>query len=123
MTASETPQIDWSTAEVNEGTLSVALTGAATRPWRRDFERVLTLLGDDRHGAWGEIALTKGQVEVSEVAEGSEADVRHLLESALLQVNSDLGAEPPAAPSAGEDVPAPDRRLTVTFRRFGLPMD
>jgi hypothetical protein len=122
MTRSEAQQIDWSTAEVKGGALSVELTRSPSKSWRKDFERVLTLLGEDGQGGWGEIALAKGRLEVAEVAEGSEGDVRHFLESAVLQVNSDLGAELPTERPAAADGPTPDQRMTATFRRFGLPM-
>jgi hypothetical protein len=70
--------------------------------------------------AWGEVALSRGRLEVTDVVEGAEGNVRHFLESAVLQVNSDLGAEPLAAPAA-EDADTADARMTATFRRFGLP--
>ena len=123
MTANEAQQIEWSTAEVKDGTLSVRLTGAPTKAWRKDFARVLTLLGDDGQAGWGAIALAKRRLEVANVEEGSEADVRHFLESAVLQVNSHLGAEAAAEPPATENADTSDRRMTAAFRRFGLPTD
>lgn len=114
---SETEQVDWSTSEVKDGTLSVKLTSAPAKPWRRDFQRLLALLDDDGQGGWGQIVLTKRRLEVADVAEGSEDDLRHFLESAILQANSDLGT----ASAAAEDAPETrDRRMTATFRRFGL---
>ena len=39
---------------------------------------------------WGEIALEKSKLRVTDVAEGAEADLRHLLESAVLQANAEF---------------------------------
>jgi len=120
MMATRVEQVDWSTAEVKDATLSVDLVHAPGKRWRKDFERVLALLGDAGKGDWGEVTVAKGRLRVTEVAEGAEADVRHFIESAMLQVNSHLGADPAAASPAAHSE-TPDQRMTATFRRFGLP--
>lgn len=119
--ASDAQRIDWSTAEVTDRALSVDFTEPPGKPWRKDFQGVVGLLGRDGQDGWGAIALKKGRIEVAEVAEGSEADLRHFLESAVLQANSHFGTAS-AGPAADEDAPeTPDRRMTATFKRFGLP--
>jgi hypothetical protein len=54
---------------------------------------------------------------VAALREGCEAELRHLLESAVAQVNADLDAqraESQTAPSEG-----PDQRMTEQFRGYG----
>ena len=116
-------QIDWSTAKVTDRTLSVRLVERPAKRWREDFQGVLSLLAGEGQRGWGAIKLSKAHIEVADVAEGSEADLRHLLESAVLQANSDVEADSArASPDATGAPETPDRRMTATFRRFGLPM-
>jgi hypothetical protein len=114
-------QIDWSSAEARDGALSVELTGTAAKRWAEHFEGVLALLGHGS-GKWGEVALTKRAVTVEEVSEGSEGELRHLLESVVLQVNSELGLEPDPedAQPAEDPQKAADQRLTESFRAFAI---
>jgi ABC-type glutathione transport system ATPase component len=116
-------QIDWSSAEIREGALSVALVGEAPRGWSAHFEAVLRLL-DPRSSDWGHIRLSKKAIEVAEVREGSEGEVRHLLESIVLQVNTELapGSEPGSQALDGEDPrKSSDERMAATFRAFADP--
>jgi hypothetical protein len=108
------PYLDWKEAAVDGGRLTVPFAGAPDSDWSERFERVLERL--DRGGGWGEIAVGKKKVKVTAVRQGSESDLRHLLESAALQANADLGAE------ASEDEPdersPEDQELTDAFRAF-----
>jgi hypothetical protein len=63
---------------------------------------------------WGAIKVTRKQLRVDGLEPGSEAELRHLLESAVLQANSefDEGDEPDDERS--ED----DQRMTDAFRAF-----
>jgi hypothetical protein len=119
-------QINWSTAEIEGGRLTVALSGEAPKGWAKHFDSVLALL-DQGWDRWGSIVVHKTKIQVSAVQEGAQGDLRHLLESALLQVNSDLehardeGADD--RPNEGdEDEKDPgseaDRRMTDAFRGF-----
>lgn len=112
-------QIDWSSAEVRDGALSVELTGTAAKRWGEHFEGVLALLSQG-NGKWGDVVLKKRGVTVAGVTEGSEAELRHLLESVVLQVNSELGLEPDSEDAQPEEDPqkATDQRLTESFRAF-----
>jgi hypothetical protein len=115
-------EIDWGTAEVADGTLTVALTGAASKRWGEHFGAVVALLGAS-HGAWRETTLRKAGIEVKGIREGAEEDVRHFLESAVLQVNVELRPEESAteqAPSSAEegDRQAADRRMSGLFQSF-----
>lgn len=119
MPNTEPRQIDWASAEVREGTLSVELTGSASKGWSKQFDGVLRLL-EQTGGGWEEISLRKKGIEVSAVRAGSEEELRHFLESLVLQVNSDLGGEldqPPPGLRRDRDESA-DEELTATFRSF-----
>ena len=118
MNDSARAQIDWSTAEINDGTLSVAVEGHIPKGWTKHFDGVIALLESSSSG-WGEIALHKKTITVAEVQQGSEDDVRHLLESAVLQANTDLGQHDT---SATDPQTAQERAMTDTFRSFSQPM-
>ena len=104
-------EIDWSSAEVHDGELTVALTDAASPAWRRRFDAVLPQLS---HGGtrWERVAAKKRRLVVSGVAVGTEADVRLLLESLVRAANA---AEPGASQEPGD---ATDARMTEAFRAF-----
>jgi hypothetical protein len=59
--------------------------------------------------AWGEIKVTKSKLRVAGVAAGTESDLRHFLESAVLQAGANL---------ADEDRSEDDQRMTDAFRAF-----
>ncbi len=112
-------QIDWSSAEVLDGALSVGLTGTAAKRWSEHFDGVLALLAQG-NGKWGEVTLTKEAVAVASVSEDSQEELRHFLESVVLQVNSELGLEPDPEDAQPTEEPqkAADQRLTESFRAF-----
>jgi hypothetical protein len=118
MAADERREIDWSSAQVHDGTLTVDLDGASSKGWRTQFERVLTML-DSPHASWGEVSIGKKNIQVTELMEGTEDEVRHFLESIVLEVNS--GLEPDAAEGSDEaNSPAvdPEEQMAETFRGF-----
>jgi hypothetical protein len=106
----EPRRIDWSTAEVEAGALSVELTGEPSRSWAEHMTGVLTRL---EPGA--RVKVTRRRIKARGVTEDAAEALRHLLESAAQQTNSDLA--PPPAPASGEEDEG-DRRLTATFRGF-----
>jgi len=110
-------EIDESSAVVAEGTLSVEIIGENPRGWRRRFEGVATLL-DQAQGRWGKVSLEKSVVRVTVVREGAEEDLRHFLESVVLQVNTDFGLADEAAPATAEPGRSADRAMAATFRSF-----
>ena len=80
-------------------------------------------------GAWGEIEVKRDQVRVSDVAPGSEENLRHHLEAVVAQANTDHepdeGDEDDAAPDAVQSEPGagnqdegPDAEMTRRFRSF-----
>jgi hypothetical protein len=113
-------QIDWGSASVDDGKLTVPLEGEPSKEWAERVERVLDRLHSHGSG-WGEIKVGKQKLTVSDVAGGSESDLRHLLESAVLQANADL------APDDDDDSPEADERseadqqMTDAFRAFAPP--
>ncbi len=120
MAAPEPRQIDWRSAQIEDATLTVELTGPASKAWKARFENVLALLGTP-HSSWREVRLTKRAITVAGLQEGSESELRHFLESIVLQANSDT--MPDTAPSDDEQgekdrEPDPDERMAGTFRGF-----
>jgi hypothetical protein len=107
-------QIDWAQATVDGGQLTAPITGEPTKKWAERVESVLERLHPGG-SAWGVIKVTKKKVTVEDVTAGAEADLRHLLESALLQANADF-AEPE---EDGEDERSDeDQQMTDAFRAF-----
>ncbi|HEX5224872.1 MAG TPA: hypothetical protein VFW29_07065 [Solirubrobacteraceae bacterium] len=124
MSAGAAPWIDWATAEVEAGALSVALAGDRPKGWRRHFVAVLDVL-DVGSGGWGRVRAKKDRIEVLDIHEGSEERLRQMLEGAVGQANADThalrGGE--AGVDESEDDPEAqhelaDRRMTDTFRSF-----
>jgi hypothetical protein len=115
-------QIDWTTASVRDGRLKVEIAGDPGRDWSARVEEIAERL--DRSGnAWGKIAVKKSTLRVKDVAEGAEADLRHLLESAVLQANAEFAPdddEPDDDDDKGSDE---DRAMTAAFRAFGESAD
>src|SRR3954447_22177574 len=117
-------EIDWSTAEVRDATLTVGVTGDAPDDWTEYVGGVLDRL-DRGTSAWGEIEVDDDQFEVDSIRRGSESDLRHLLESAVLQGNAhfdlsddegdDDDREHDEDDEDDEDV---DRQMEETFRSF-----
>jgi hypothetical protein len=124
------PTLDWSSAEVREGKLTVALEGELPRGWKDTFEATARLLGS---GDWEEVKLKKQQVRVSGLSPGSEDKLRHFLESVVQQANADHYTadeqSEPGEDASDEDASAqdaendsedsPDTEMTERFRSFG----
>lgn len=112
----DAPRIDWNAAEVDDGRLVVPVAGKPPGGWAERVQQVTERL--QRVGDWGEVAVKKKQVTVDGVQPGSETDLRHLLESAVLQANADTGASGEAEEPEAERSPE-DQQLTDAFRAFG----
>ena len=113
-------EIDWSSAEVHDGNVVVALTGKSSKAWSDSFDGVLRLLGHGT-GDWGEIAHDKKTITVGGLQPKAEARLRHFLEAVVVQVNAEL-----AEPTGESEQPEPadpqeleDREMTATLRSFG----
>jgi hypothetical protein len=113
----EHPQasIDWASAEVRDGDLSVALAGEANAEWAERVQAVVERL--DRPGsAWGATKVTKAKVTVEAVSSGAEEDLRHLLDGAVQQANADFAPE--VQDDAGDGPSEEDSAMTDAFRSF-----
>jgi hypothetical protein len=112
-------EIDWGAAEVTADATVLPLTGDAAKDWSARFEAVVTLLGNGGSGAWGEISLTKKAIKVAALAPGAEDDLRHFLESVVVQVNSELSAETGEQSDEPQDPQAAqDAEMTEKLRTF-----
>jgi len=113
------PSLDWSSAQVRDATLEVAVAGERPKGWRKSAQRTVCLLGS---GDLGEVSVGKGSVRVTEVSAGPEERLRHFLESVVEQANAghDLpGDDDGAEAEAGSEAPAgPDAKMTKRFRSF-----
>ena len=104
------PSIDWSSAEVEDGTLTVRLSEKRDDTWRERVSAVVERLGHDG------VKVGKDDIRVQGVQPGGEGDIRHLLESAVLQANTDLGSDDDESES--DEKSETDRKMTQAFRAF-----
>jgi hypothetical protein len=116
-------RLDWSTAEVRGGKLTVALDDKPSREWCASFERTERILN---HGTWPDVKLKKGTVVVGEIEPGSEENLRFFLESVVQEANAGQAPDEEAAEENAdeqdEDIesePEPDEEMTERFRSFG----
>jgi len=115
-------EIDWTTAAVRGGRLTVEIAGDPGREWSARVRELAERL--DRPGSdWGEIAVKKTRLRVKDVAEGAEADLRHLLESAVLQANAEFAPDDEDEDDGDDEGSEQDRAMTAAFRAFAEPGD
>ena len=109
--------IDWGAAEVDGSRLTVPFTGKPSSDFKTQLSDVLDRL---RHGrGWGEIKVSKSKLRVADVEDGAESDLRHFLESAVLQANANLAAdEDDEETDSGDERSETDDRKTEAFRAF-----
>ncbi len=111
-------EIDWSTAQVSDGALVVELGGEPTASWAKHVGEVIERL-DRAAGRWGKIECSQKRIKVGEVGAGSEADLRHFLESVVQQANADYAPEPePEGDDDADGGSEADREMTAAFRGF-----
>jgi hypothetical protein len=122
----DTPQLDWSSAQVRDGTLTVEVTGERPKGWKSTFERTAKLLG---RGDWKAVKLKSGKVRVTGIQDGSEESLRHFLEGVVQQANAthqpDIEDDDDRAGKDGDETESdsgdrddPDARMTDRFRNF-----
>ena len=113
------PTLDWSTAQVHEGTLTVEVAGTLPSGWKRSFDATATLLNQ---GDWAKLKIKHHQVRVSGATPGEEEKLRHFLESVVLQANADHRAASESKHDGERDRPdddsGPDIEMTERFRAF-----
>jgi hypothetical protein len=121
----EPPTLQWNEAQVRDGTLTVAIGGDRPKGWKATFGQTVRLLGG---GNWGEVSCKGGEVRVSDVAEGSEDELRHFLEGVVQQANAihvvpedDADDEEDEGPDEERDADGDDAdaRMTSRFQEFG----
>jgi hypothetical protein len=113
----EHPQasIDWSSAEVRGGDLTVALAGEANAECAERVQAIVERL-DRPSSGWGATKVTKARLTVEAVSAGAEEDLRLLLDGAVQQANADYA---PEDEGAGGDGPSEgDAAMTEAFRAF-----
>jgi hypothetical protein len=122
----QTLKLDWSSAEVSDGKLTVGFSAKPPKKWRDSFDRTMALLG---HGNW-KTALNsrKASVEIASVQLGDEERVRRLLEGAVLEANVTLVGEDALFNDGyvDDDVetePSADEEITARFRAFAHSPD
>jgi hypothetical protein len=119
--------LNWSSAEVKNGVLSVGLDGERPKGWNKTFAATTAMLGGG--GTWEKVELRKDRIKVSGVAPGMEDKLRHYLESVVLQANADHAPETEddsdedgegQEAEAGQDDSGddPDSDLTSRFKAF-----
>ena len=106
--------IDWSSADVQEGRLTVAFGEKPEKEWVERLAQVVDRLARAGSG-WSAIEVGMRKLHVDGVEAGAEQDLRHFLESAVLQANADQrsGDEPSGASRSEED-----QARTDAFRAF-----
>ena len=117
----EQPELNWSAAEVHDGTLTVEIAGEPDGEWIETFERTLALLSTGQ--GWGAIKLKSGKVKVKDVTEHSTDNLRFALDGAVQEANAhhaeDEGQNADDHSDAEADAdPASeaDQRMTDSFR-------
>jgi hypothetical protein len=106
--------IDWASAEVKGGDLTVTLEGEPNAAWGERVQAIVERL--DRPGsAWGAVKVGKAKVQVAAIAAGAEEDLRHVLDGAVQQANADFA---PEAEDDGGEASEADAAMTETFRSF-----
>ena len=111
-------EIDWSSAEVADGKLTVALKGEPSKDWAERVEAIADRLQPSSR--W-KIEADAKQIAVGGVAPGAESDVRHFLESVLAQANADFA--PDEDEDSGEGPSGEDAEMTEAFRSFADESD
>jgi hypothetical protein len=113
-------EIDWSSAEVHGGDVTVDLAGKVSKQRRERFETVRSLLGVSS-GAWDDVKLVKRTIHVRGLLPGEEHELRHFLDSVVVQVNAELPASDDDAEQAGrpsDRAAIVDAEMTATLRSF-----
>jgi hypothetical protein len=117
-------KLNWRTAEVKDGKLTVELEGELPKGWKQSFETTARLLSS---GGWGDVQLKKHAVCVGEVAGADEDKLRHYLEGVVDQANANTGASDEESDGKDEESDRDDRdehdgddaEMTERFREFG----
>jgi hypothetical protein len=108
--------IDWASADVTDGRLTVAYTETASKDWTERLQAVRERLAP-RGSGWGSIEVEK-KLHIDAVQPGAEADLRHLLASAFLQANAGTDDDESTDDAPTSSRSESDQALTDAFRAF-----
>jgi hypothetical protein len=116
--------IDWNSASVRAGRLTVDLIGTTDEAWDQALRWELNArLRETQAGVWGEIEYTGGGLSVDTVGEGSEPEVRRFLDALVESTNNRPQRDPVGAGKARErrernedEDPQSDQRMTERFK-------
>jgi hypothetical protein len=108
-------ELDWASSSVEDGELTVPLAGGPPSEWTDRLGKVVERLYRSGSG-FGAVKVMRKRLRVASVKPGAEADVRHFLDSAVLQVNADFA--PRDDDEADEGRTEADSRMTAVFRSF-----
>jgi hypothetical protein len=106
--------IDWESADVDEGRLTVGFTGEPTSGWTKRVGAVIERL-ERPSNTWEKVKVSKTRIRVDGVHPGAEEELHHFLESAVLQANADLRPDDERSDDERSD---DDQRMTDAFRAF-----
>jgi hypothetical protein len=109
--------IDWASAEVEDGQLTVALSGEPNAAWAKRAQAVVERLQRPGSG-WGAVKVAKGRIRVKDVAAGAEEDLRHVLDGAVQQANADYAPSEQADDEDDGERSDADGAMTEAFRSF-----
>ena len=112
-------RIDWGSASVDGGRLTVPLAGKPSSEFKTQLQDIMERL--HQGSGWGDVKVKKSGLRVDDVADGAEGDLRHFLESAVLQANANVAAEDEETP--GDERSEEDQRRTDAFRAFSEDED
>jgi hypothetical protein len=115
-------ELDWASASVKDGELSVDVAGTPNAEWTRGLESIVERLYRPGSG-WGEVKIAKATLRVASVSPGSETDLRHFLDSAVLQVNTNFAPDEEGEADDDEGGSPDDREMTDVFRSFSSDDD
>jgi hypothetical protein len=104
---------------VDGGRLTVPYAGKPPAEFKTALARVIERL-DRGGGGWGAIKAGKAGLRVDDVSAGSESDLRHFLEAAVLQANADVrdDADDDDGTDASGERSEADEAMTDAFRGF-----
>jgi hypothetical protein len=119
----QTPALEWSAAQVHDGSLSVQVSGDPDDEWADTFARTLILLSSDSDWGPATYDAKAGAVTVEGVSEGDEGKIRFSLDAAVQEANAHDAAQVDADPEDSEDETEnedrgddADTRMTDRFR-------
>ena len=113
-------ELDWGSASVEGRRLTVGFAAEPASDWTDRLEAVIDRL--QRPGSpWGPVKVKPKRVRVAEVVPGCEDDLRHFLEGAVLQANTDFA--PDDEQDGGDGRSRSDAAMTAAFRSYAEQSD